>query len=48
MIRSIFLGFLFFILLIPVDIVDIPRFSAEQVLSVAEIFSYECQVESCG
>jgi hypothetical protein len=48
MMKSIILGILFFILLIPVDVRDIPRFSVEQIVSAVQVYSPDCKLSSCG
>ena len=45
---NIFLGFLLFLILFPIDKDDIPRYSYAEVKAVAHIYSPECLLKECG
>jgi hypothetical protein len=46
--KSLLLGILLFLILFPIDVSDIPRYDADEVLGLAVIQSPECELETCG
>jgi hypothetical protein len=46
--KTVLLGILLFLILFPVDINDIPRYDAAEVLELAATESPECELEVCG